>query len=85
VAIWDQGGSMRPPPATTARGNPGAFAKFDYGAEILKLHMDAAIAAAPAEGLPRMTRRDRLYDHATGTPANPAKRKGDAPAEGSMP
>lgn len=51
VAIWDQGGSVRPAPSGTAREDPGAFATFDYGAEILKPHMDAAIAAAPGRNM----------------------------------
>jgi hypothetical protein len=43
VAIWDQGGAARLPPTT--RG-------FDYGAEFTKTHMDAAITAAAARGVP---------------------------------
>lgn len=41
VRIWDQGGDRRPPPA-----------EFGYGAEFLKEHLDAAIAAAPGLGVP---------------------------------
>ena len=44
VAIWDQGGTSRPPPA---QRDGTRFASLDYGAEILKEHMDRAIAAAP--------------------------------------
>lgn len=40
VSIWDQGG--------TNRAHPGMF---DFGSEIIKAHMDAAIAASPAQGL----------------------------------
>jgi subtilisin family serine protease len=46
VAIWDQGPGRRPPPA--ARG-------FEYGSEITKAHMDAAIAAARGRGVPPAT------------------------------
>jgi subtilisin family serine protease len=44
VAIWDQGGTSRPAPA---QRDGTRFASLDYGAEILKEHMDRAIAAAP--------------------------------------
>jgi len=40
VSIWDQGGSTRPSPNG-----------FRFGSEITKANMDAAIAAAPAQGL----------------------------------
>ncbi len=40
VSIWDQGGSNRAHPS-----------KFAFGSEITKAHMDAAIAASPAQGL----------------------------------
>jgi subtilisin family serine protease len=40
VAIWDQGGNMHPPPS------------FGYGSVIEKDHLDAAIDAANAGGLP---------------------------------
>jgi subtilisin family serine protease len=40
VSIWDQGGTNRP--------HPG---KFEFGSEITKVHMDAAIAASPTQGL----------------------------------
>jgi subtilisin family serine protease len=43
VAIWDQGPGLRPPPA--ARG-------FDYGSEITRAHMDAAIVAGRKRGVP---------------------------------
>lgn len=45
VAIWDQGGTGRPSPAEAR--SEARFASLDYGAEIVKSHMDAAIAAAP--------------------------------------
>jgi subtilisin family serine protease len=45
-AIWDQGGTVRPSPTASRRGDR-RFGAFDYGAEILREHMDAAIAAAP--------------------------------------
>jgi subtilisin family serine protease len=45
-AIWDQAGSVRPSPAQSReQGSP--FSDLDYGGEIRKPHMDAAIAAAP--------------------------------------
>lgn len=48
VAIWDQGGTMRPHPA--ARGG-ARFAALDYGAEIRREHMDAAMAAAATRNM----------------------------------
>jgi subtilisin family serine protease len=47
-AIWDQAGRTRPSPAD-ARGP--RFDALDYGSEILKVHMDAAIAAAPGRNM----------------------------------
>jgi subtilisin family serine protease len=44
VAIWDQGGSVRPSPAEGR--SEGRFADLDYGSELLKRQMDSAIAAA---------------------------------------
>jgi subtilisin family serine protease len=44
VAIWDQGGSTRPSPA--GGRDDGRFDNLDYGSELLKAHMDRAIAAA---------------------------------------
>ena len=41
VSIWDQGGTVRTPPGG-----------FDYGSEITKEHMDAAIENAGSVGLP---------------------------------
>ncbi|HUP23095.1 MAG TPA: S8 family serine peptidase [Thermoanaerobaculia bacterium] len=41
VAIWDQGGTTRPSPSG-----------FGYGAEIENDHLNAALAAAPAAGIP---------------------------------
>ncbi len=41
IAIWDQGGDFRPPPAG-----------FTIGSEFRKPHLDAAIAAAKESGLP---------------------------------
>ena len=44
VAIWDQGGSVRPPPCDC---RPGArFSALNYGSEIAKANMDAAMAGA---------------------------------------
>src|SRR5262245_20515505 len=43
VNIWDQGGSSRPGP-----GGP----RFDYGSEIRKEHLQAALSAAPHAGVP---------------------------------
>ncbi len=40
LSIWDQGGDNRPSPNG-----------YDFGSEITKAHMDAAIAASPAQGL----------------------------------
>jgi subtilisin family serine protease len=48
VAIWDQGGTVRPAPAGRAGGR---FADLDYGSEILKDHMDVAIAAAQEQNM----------------------------------
>ena len=48
VAIWDQGGTSRPAPAARDQQR---FASLDYGSEILKEHMDRAIAAAPARNM----------------------------------
>jgi subtilisin family serine protease len=49
VAIWDQGGSLRPPPSERRQGN--RFDNLDYGSELLKPDMDRAIAAAPARNM----------------------------------
>ena len=49
VAIWDQGGAARKAPAERRR--KVRFDKLDYGAEILKTDMDAAIKAAPDRGM----------------------------------
>jgi subtilisin family serine protease len=49
VAIWDQGGTTRPSPAE--RCKDPRFDALDYGAEILKEHMDSAIKAAPERGM----------------------------------
>ena len=46
VSIWDQRTGRRPPPA--ARG-------FEYGSEITQEHMNAAITAARAPGVPAAT------------------------------
>ncbi|HEX6425275.1 MAG TPA: S8 family serine peptidase [Acidimicrobiales bacterium] len=48
VAIWDQGGTMRPQPAAR---DGARFAAFDYGAEIRQEHMDAALAAAAGRNM----------------------------------
>jgi subtilisin family serine protease len=45
-AIWDQGGSTRPPPPSREKASGPS-----YGSEIKKRHMDAAIAAAPDRGI----------------------------------
>ena len=49
VSIWDQGGTVRPAPAETRGG--GRFDAWNYGSEILRSHMDAAIAAASGRGM----------------------------------
>ena len=46
VSIWDQRSGRRPPPV--ARG-------FEYGSEITRVHMNAAIAAAKKRGVPPAT------------------------------
>lgn len=43
VAIWDQAGTSRPGPAATTPGQSGGL---DYGSEILRDHMNAAITGA---------------------------------------
>ncbi len=43
VAIWDQAGTSRPSPAATT---PGQSVGLDYGSEILRDHMNAALAGA---------------------------------------
>jgi subtilisin family serine protease len=48
VAIWDQGGAVRPEP--NKRGDV-RFAGFDYGAEIRADHMQIAMEAATANGM----------------------------------
>ena len=45
--IWDQGGDSRPPPQLA--GEPG---RFQYGAELQKPHLDAAIAFEQQIGFP---------------------------------
>ena len=45
-AIWDQGGTTRPPP-----DEPGSKTGLSYGSEITKEHMDAALAASRALGI----------------------------------
>ena len=44
VAIWDQGGSNRPSPADGR--DDSRFDSLNYGSELLKSHMDRAMAAA---------------------------------------
>ncbi len=44
VAIWDQGGTVRPAPRESRPGE--RFRALSYGSEIVKNHMDAAIAGA---------------------------------------
>jgi len=46
LSIWDQGGTFRPPPSRRSGG------RFDYGSELTKPLMDAAIAAASAGTFP---------------------------------
>jgi hypothetical protein len=43
VAIWDQGGTTRPPPSTS---RPEDREALRYGSEILEAHMNAAITAS---------------------------------------
>lgn len=50
IRIWDQGGANRPSPH---RSNSTAYSDaFDYGSEILKENLDAALANAGGFGLP---------------------------------
>jgi subtilisin family serine protease len=62
VAIWDQGGDARPSP-----GKEGT--QFGYGAELLKKHLDAALAAAPGLGVPawEIERQSQLEPGSHGT------------------
>lgn len=46
VSIWDQGGATRPSPGV------GPNARFDYGSEILRDHLNAAVRASKPAGLP---------------------------------
>lgn len=48
LAIWDQGGDARPHPAPRSPGDK----QFAYGAEFRQEHLNAAIQAAPALGVP---------------------------------
>lgn len=53
VSIWDQGGTNRPHPDD-----------FDFGSEITKAHMDAAIAASPTERLaPQLLEPQSMMEH----------------------
>jgi subtilisin family serine protease len=45
VGIWDQGGTVRQPPAVTRKGDT-RFSQLSYGGEIVKANMDAAITVA---------------------------------------
>jgi subtilisin family serine protease len=49
VAIWDQGGTVRPTPAEARASS--RFDNLDYGAEIAKADMNRAIAAAPKRNM----------------------------------
>ena len=51
VAIWDQGGDVRPNPAENRLGDP-RYAQFGYGAEFTGAQLNAAIATAKAAGAP---------------------------------
>lgn len=65
VAIWDQGGDNRAPPASFEKGVPLV------GAEITRAHMNAAIAAAKAKaaGLPavRLEPQSQMAPNSHGT------------------
>jgi subtilisin family serine protease len=53
LGIWDQGGKSRPSPFDARINTMNPVPKtFDYGSEILAEHMDAAIKASTALGLP---------------------------------
>jgi subtilisin family serine protease len=53
VKIWDQGGSNRPSPDG-----------FSFGSEIKKVHMDAAIAASPTQGMaPQLLEPQSSMEH----------------------
>ena len=58
IRIWDQGGSMRPPPKD-----------FTYGAEFAKPQFDAALKAAPQLGVPayEIERQSQLSPGSHGT------------------
>lgn len=59
IAIWDQGGDFRPPPAG-----------FTFGSEFRKAQLDAAIAASKKPGLPPapwIERQSQLYSSSHGT------------------
>ena len=51
VKIWDQGGDQRPSPAEQ-RPSSEPDAQFSYGSEFDRVHMNAALKAAPGLGLP---------------------------------
>jgi subtilisin family serine protease len=59
VAIWDQGGDFRDPPAP-----------FGYGAEFKRAHLDAALVAARQPGMPPATwieRQSQMEESSHGT------------------
>ncbi|HEY7555315.1 MAG TPA: S8 family serine peptidase [Candidatus Binatia bacterium] len=60
VAIWDQGGGARP--------SPGG-ARFAYGAEFKKEHLDTALKAAPKLGVPayEIERQSQMAEGSHGT------------------
>ncbi len=61
-AIWDQGGNARPSP-----GPEGS--QFGYGAEFKRVHLNAALKAAPSLGVPayEIEKQSRLDEGSHGT------------------
>jgi hypothetical protein len=72
-AIWDQGGSTRPPPPSRKRSDKRGF---QYGSLIRKHHMDAAIDAAPARKMApaRLEPQSQMVPGSHGT--HPERRAG---------
>lgn len=64
VSIWDQGATPG-----SARPSPGGARQFDYGAEFLQKHLNAAIANAPRLKLPayELERQSQIVPGSHGT------------------
>jgi subtilisin family serine protease len=77
LSIWDQGGDFRPPPAANTSS------RFDYGSELTKELMDAAIAAQAAGKFPAtlIERQSQSADgsHATHVASIAAGKSGVCP------